>query len=143
MRGESLPFTEPLRTTVLRTGSLALAIGLGAGLFQRRFAAVPLFTLLALWFTLGGHYVELLFRNGLGPRLVGSTERRALVRLPYWFVGGSVLYALALATRRILTGQGLVPWPWWTGGALFVAVELVIHLLLRARQQPSFYDGRG
>ncbi|HEY6223409.1 MAG TPA: hypothetical protein VIW26_06480 [Gemmatimonadales bacterium] len=138
-----MPFSEPWRTTALRTGSIALGIGLGAGLYQRRLAVVPIVTLLALWFTLGGHVVELLFRNGLGRRLGGSTGRQALARLVYWFVGGSVLYAGVLATSRILTGHGSVPRPWWTGGALFVAAELLIHLLMRARQQPSFYDGRG
>jgi hypothetical protein len=31
----------------------------------------------------------------------------------------------------------------WTGGILFVGVELLIHVLLQARGQPSFYNGRG
>ena len=137
-----MPFSEPWRTTALRTGSIALGVGLGVGLYQRHLAVVPLVTLLALWFTLGGHYVELLFRNLLGP-LLTSPGPRDLVRLVYWFVGGSVLYALALVTRGIFTGQRAVSWPWWTGGVLFLAVELLIHLLMRVRQQPSFYDGRG
>lgn len=137
-----MPFSEPWRTTALRTGSIALGVGLGVGLYQRHLAVVPLVTLLALWFTLGGHYVELLFRNRLGP-LLPSPGSRALARLGYWFLGGSVLYVLALATRAIFTGQRAVSWPWWTGGVLFVAGELLIHLLMRVRQQPSFYDGRG
>lgn len=137
-----MPFSEPWRTTVLRTGSIALGIGLGVGLYQRHLAVVPVVTLLALWFTLGGHYVELLFRNRLGP-LLASPRSRTLARLGYWFLGGSVLYVLALATRAVFTGQRAVSWPWWTGGVLFAAVELLIHLLMRARQQPSFYDGRG
>lgn len=137
-----MPFSEPWHTTALRNGSIALGVGLGVGLYQRHLAVVPLVTLLALWFTLGGHYVELLFRNRLGP-LLASPGPRALVRLVYWFAGGSVLYALALVTRGIFTGRRAVPWPWWTGGVLFLAVELLIHLLMRVRQQPSFYDGRG
>lgn len=137
-----MPFSEPWHTTALRNGSIALGVGIGVGLYQRHFTVVPLVTLLALWFTLGGHYVELLFRNRLGP-LLASPGPRALVRLVYWFVGGSVLYALALVTRGIFTGQRAVSWPWWTGGVLFLAVELLIHLLMRVRQQPSFYDGRG
>ena len=137
-----MPFSEPWRTTALRTGSIALGIGFGVGLYQRHLAVVPLVTLLALWFTLGGHYVELLFRNRLGP-LLAAPGSRALGRLVYWFAGGSVLYALALVTRGIFTGGYAVPWPWWTGGVLFLAVELLIHLLMRVRQQPSFYDGRG
>lgn len=72
-----MPFSEPWRTTVLRTGSIALGIGLGVGLYQRHLAVVPVVTLLALWFTLGGHYVELLFRNRLGPLRAIFTGQRA------------------------------------------------------------------
>jgi hypothetical protein len=137
------PFAEPWRTTALRTGTIALAIGLGVGLYTRQFAAVFLASVLALWFTLGGHVLEVLFRNQLRPRSGGGAPVLAVTRLAYWFAGGSALYAGALATRAILTGRGAVPWPWWTGGVAFVALELVVHLLLHARRQPSFYNGRG
>ena len=58
MRQPVQPFTEPWRTTALRTGSLALAVGVGVGLLKRQLAVVPLVALLALWFTLGGHFLE-------------------------------------------------------------------------------------
>ena len=137
-----MTFKEPWRTTALRTGSIALAIGIGVALVERQLKLLFPVTLMALWFTLGGHYVELLFRKRLGPGMAGSPRRRALVRLPYWFVGGALLSAGALATGRVLDGRGS-RWPWWMGGALFVAAELLIHLVMRARGQPSFYDGRG
>jgi hypothetical protein len=137
------PFSEPWRATALRTGSLALAIGIAAGLYERRLAAVPLTTLLALWFTLGGHFAEVLFRNHLRGRIGGQVLVQAVARLIFWFGAGSALYAGVLATRAILTGREAAPWPWWTGGGLFVGLELLVHLLLLARGQPSFYDGRG
>ena len=137
------PFSEPWRSTALRTGSLALAIGIAVGLYQRRLAAVPLTALLALWFTLGGHFAEVLLRNRLRARIGGQVLMQAVARLIYWFGAGSVLYAGALATRAVLTGRGAAPWPWWAGGVLFVGLELLVHLLLLARGQPSFYDGRG
>lgn len=137
------PVAESWGTTLRRNGVLALAIGAGAGLSDRRLAVVAPVTLVALWFTIGGHFVELLFRNRLGPRIGGSREGLAVTRLVYWFIGGSVLFAAALATRRLLTGPAPTLWPWWAGGALFVGAELGVHLLLRARGQPSFYDGRG
>lgn len=135
-------FSESWRATALRTGGLALAIGAGIGLYHRQLALVPPATLLALWFTLGGHFVEVLFRNRIGP-LLRAVELRATARLVYWFAAGSALYAGALGTRTLLSGRGALPWPWWTGGAAFVGLELVIHLLMRARGQPCFYDGRG
>ena len=139
-------FTEPWRITVRRTGLLALAIGSGAGLWRRQFVVVPVATLLALWFTLGGHFVELLYRNQLRHRIGRLRLAQAVARLATWFVGGSALYGGALATWVIVTGHptfvGFVR-SWWWGGVLFVGLELVAHGLLRARRQPSFYDGRG
>lgn len=135
------PFTEPWRSTALRTGSLALAIGIGVGSYRRQFSVVPITTLLALWFTLGGHYLEVLFRNYVQQRIAPAL--RASSRLAFWFVGGTALYAGTLATRAALTQWVTVPWPWWTGGVLFVGVELLIHLLLQVRGQPSLYNGRG
>jgi hypothetical protein len=137
------PFVEPWRTTVRRAGLLALAIGVGVGLYARQLATVPLVTLIALWFTLGGHFLEVLLRNQLRQRISGQAAVQALVRIACWFAGGSVLYEGALATRAILTGRGAVPWPWWMGGIAFVGIELLVHLLLYVRGQPSFYDGRG
>lgn len=136
-------FTEPWRTTALRTGGMALAAGIGVGLYRRQLTVVPLAALLALWFTFGGHLVEVLFRNRLRARLGDAIAPAALARLIFWFVAGSELYAGALATRAILTDRRATPWPWWTGGVVFVALELLIHLLMRLRGQPCFYDGRG
>jgi hypothetical protein len=137
------PFAEPWRSTALRNGTIALAIGLGVGLYTRRIAVALLASVLALWFTLGGHVLEVLFRNRLGPRIGGSAPAQAVTRLVYWFLGGSALYAGVLATRAILTGRSVVPWSWWAGGLAFVGLELVVHLLLLARRQPSFFNGRG
>ncbi|HET9708084.1 MAG TPA: hypothetical protein VFP39_07255 [Gemmatimonadales bacterium] len=136
-------FAEPWRTTALRTGSLALLIGVVLSIATRRPAALLVGTLMALWFTLGGHFVELLFRNRIRWRISQSPLVQASARIMCWFVGGSLLYAGALATRLVLTGNRVFPWPWWTGGLLFLGLELVVHGLLQLRRQPSFYDGRG
>lgn len=137
------PFVEPWRATALRTGTMALAIGVGVGLYQRRLAAVPLTTLTALWFTLGGHWVEVLLRNRLRHRIGGPVPLQVVARLACWFAAGSVLYAGALATRAIIADRSADPWPWWTVGIAFVGLELLVHLVLYARGLPSFYDGRG
>jgi hypothetical protein len=137
------PFAEPWRTTLLRTGLLALAIGMGVGLYKRQLATVPLATLFALWFTLGGHFLELLLRNRVRRRIRDGAAVQAVARIAGWFAGGSVLYQGALGTRALLTGRGAAAWPWWMAGIAFVGVELLVHLLLRARGLPSFYDGRG
>src|SRR5262249_21233497 len=137
------PFTEPWRTTVRRTGSLALVIGLGVALYQNRIAVAVSATILSLWFALGGHFAEVFFRNQLRHRIGSQGAIQAEARLVYWFVAGSALYAGALATLSNVTCRRAAPWPWWGGGVFFVGLELVVHLLLRLRGLPSFYDGRG
>jgi len=134
---------EPWQSTALRTGTIALAIGACVGVSSGRLSVVLPTSLIALWFTLGGHFVEVLFRNRLRYGIGTGPFVQVFARLACWFVGGSALYAGAGATRAILTGRGFPSWPWWTGGAFFVGLELLVHLWLRSHGQPSFYDGRG
>ena len=137
-----MKYSEPWSITLRRTVGLALAIGIGVGLVQHRLRLIPITTLLALWFTLGGHFVDLLCRNELRPR-ISSSPLHWLARVGAWFVGGCALYAGLVATRGLLTGLWRVPLPWWIGGVFFVVAELIAHLFLRFRGQPSVYGGLG
>jgi hypothetical protein len=134
-------FSEPWWATALRTVGIALGIGLAVGLSRHRLVLVPVVTAVALWFTLGGHILEVWWRNGPRRRFHTRVSRLA-ARLVAWFVGGSALYAGALGTW-LVTGHRAPAWPWWTGGAFYVAAELVMHVGLLALRQPSAYDGRG
>jgi hypothetical protein len=137
------PCAEPWGATVRRTGSIAAAIGSAVGLYQRHVAPGVLTAIVALWFTLGGHFAELFFLNWLRFRLGGDAKAQAGARLVYWFVAGSVLCMGAFLTLAMLTGRPAIGWRWWIGGLFFVGLELVVHLFLRARGRPNFYDGRG
>src|SRR5438552_2402447 len=85
------PCREPLRTTLLRTGLIALAIGAILALPRGGLARWPAATLIALWPALGGHFVELLFLNVLCPRLSASRGVQVVARLIVWFAGGILL----------------------------------------------------
>jgi hypothetical protein len=100
-------------------------------------------TALALWFSLGGHYVELAFLNELRARLPRRRLTQALVRLLVWSGGGAVLYACMAGTARALPMETPPLRPWWFGGVLFIGVELTVHAVLAIRGLPNFYDGRG
>ena len=135
-------FQEPWTRTAARTLSLAAGIGVVVALITRRLEIFFPVVAAALWFTLGGHFLEVLFRNSLGHG-INSAAVRAEARLGYWFAAGSLLYLAASATATALSGGHLLRWPWWVGGLGFVGAELIVHLALRVRRQPSFYDGRG
>jgi len=77
------PFAEAWRATALRNGTIAVAIGLGVGLYTRQVASAFLASVLALWFTLGGHVLEVLFRNQLRPLIGGGALVQAVTRLVY------------------------------------------------------------
>ena len=142
------PIREPAHQALLRSGSIALLVGavvaLSWGGRSRALERWPLASLLALWFSLGGHWLELGFPNWLRPRLSRARPVQVAARLMVWLVGGAGLnLGMALAAST-LGGVRLARWPaWYIGGLAFVARELAIHLWLQRRARPSFYNGRG
>jgi hypothetical protein len=136
-------FREPLRTTLLRNGVIAIAIGFVLARFWGGLARWPIASLLAIWPSLGGHWLEVWFLNWLRPRLPAIRTAQVPARVVMWFVGGAGLAIGMALTARVL-GVRLAHWPpWWFAGAAFIGIELVAHLALQARGRPSFYNGRG
>src|SRR4051812_7895500 len=111
---------------------IALVAGAGIAVSLRRWTAWPLATVLVLWPSFGGHWVEVCFLNWVRPRLSPSIGLQSAARVLVWFVGGSLL---VLGMR--LTASAFVQWPWlqalswWHGGAAFVLVELAMHLFMQ------------
>src|SRR5262245_9454146 len=139
------PFREPLWATLARNGAIAIALGAvlaylsGGGL-----PSWPLASLLALWPALGGHCVELVFLYWLRPRLPAKRWAQVMARLVIWFTSGCGLAAAMAVTAQALGGPYPPRWPlWWVGGAAFIGIELVAHLVLQLRGSSSFYNGRG
>lgn len=85
------PFREPLSTTLLRTGTIAIVVGAVTARFLGGMSRWPLTTLLVLWPSFGGHWVELWFLNWLRPRLSMSPWLQVGARVAVWFVGGTGL----------------------------------------------------
>jgi hypothetical protein len=137
------PYREPLRVTLARTGIIALLAG---AVLSWRWGGVgrwPLATLLVLWLSLGGHYVEIWFLNYLRPRLAAGRAVQLGVRIGVWLVGGIVL-VFGMGLTAMLAGFRPESWhAWWLGGVIFVFIELVAHLVLLLRGRPSVYNGRG
>jgi hypothetical protein len=144
MTSQWQPFREPLRVTLLRTGMIAMVVGAVLARLWGGWVRWPLATLVVLWASFGGHWVEVWFLNWLRPRLSVSRGVQVAARVGVWFVGG-----IGLAVGMGLTAMafaGFLPahWPhWWLGGLAFIGIELVAHLVLQLRGRPSFYNGRG
>ncbi len=136
------PFTEPLGQTLRRNLAVAAGVGLGFALGKGNLRLFVPCSVLALWFTLGGHYVEILFLNGLRPLVPSGRVSQVALRLITWFVGGAILYLCISATARLLPVKVPNPSWWWRGGLLFIGIELIAHAVMAARRLPNFYDGR-
>lgn len=138
------PHREPLRITLLRTITIALVVGVVVSYWTGGRIPWPLGLLFMLWFSFGGHWVELWFLNWLRPRLSSARPLQIVARVATWFAGGSVLALGMVLTARMLTGILPDQWPtWWLGGAAFIGLELLVHLALQLRGRPSFYNGQG
>ena len=135
---------EPFRVTLTRTVGIALIAGAALATRWGGLARWPLTTVLMLWPTLGGHYVELAFLETVRPRLPQSRGAQAVARIAVWFVGGALLAVGMRFTAIVLHAPRPLPASaWWIGGLAFIALELVVHLALYARGRPNFYSGRG
>lgn len=144
MASQWQPYREPLRITVLRTGMIAIVGGAVLARWWGGLARWPLATLMVLWPSFGGHWVEVWFLNWLRPRLSIARWLQVAARVGVWFVGGNGLAIGMGLTAMALAGFRPAHWPaWWLGGLAFIGLELVTHLVLQLRGRPSFYDGRG
>jgi hypothetical protein len=132
---------EPLRATLVRTGLIALVVGVVAARIQRQPASWPQWTAFALWFSFGGHWVELFFLDWLRPRLAAVRSARVIGRLVTWLIGGTLLMVGARITAQSLGMQPMRLPPWWHGGPILVGIELVVHALPPLRWRPNFYNG--
>jgi hypothetical protein len=137
-------YREPLRTTAVRTGSIAAVGGALLAHWWGGLARWPVAMLLMLWPSLGGHWVELWFLNWLRPRLSVARAVQVVARVAVWFIGGSALALGMGLTAMALGGVEAARWPaWWVGGLAFIGVELVAQFVVQLRGRPSFYNGRG
>jgi hypothetical protein len=138
------PYREPLRTTLVRTIIIALVAGAVLAHWTGGWTRWPVTTLIMLWPSFGGHWVELWYLNWLRPRLSTARHVQIAARMAVWFVGGIVLAVGMALTARALGGFRAVGWrAWWIAGCAFVGVELIAHTGLQLRGRPSVYNARG
>jgi hypothetical protein len=144
MTSQWQPYREPLRVTIVRTGMIAIVVGAVIARFWGGLARWPIATLLVLWPSFGGHWVEIWFLNWLRPRLSAARGRQVATRVGVWFIGGTGLALGMGLTAMAMAGFRPAHWPsWWLAGLAFIAIELVVHLVLLLRGRPSFYNGLG
>ena len=135
---------EPLRVTLTRTVSIAVVAGAVVALSMGRLRRWPAISLLMLWPSFGGHWIDLLFLNGIRPLLPESRTVQVMARLAVWFGGGVVLGVGVRLTACMLFNRSRLPGLTWAiAGSVFVAVELIAHAALQLRGRPSFYNGLG
>lgn len=138
------PFREPLRATLARTVTIAIVVGALVAPSAGGLRAWPVISLLALWPSFGGHWVELAFLNYLRPRLPATRHVQRGARLLFWFAGGMILVLGVRVTAMLLRVPHRVEFlTLATAGIAFIVIELIAHTALHLRGRPSFYNGLG
>ena len=134
---------EPLRVTLTRTVGIAVIAGAALASRSGGLALWPVMSVMMLWPSLGGHYVELAYLEVVRPRLSASRAVQTLARIAVWFVGGALMVVGMHFTAILLRAPKPLPMSaWWLGGFVFIGLELVVHLALHARGRPSFFNRR-
>jgi len=133
---------EPLWRTLRRNVGIAILVATGIALLRHDFDRFLPVLALALWPSLGGHYVEVAFVNYIRARIPQAYLMQVLVRLLVWFAGGVLLYLCMTFTGRILPIKALPIRFWWCAGLLFVGLELALHAVLAIRGLSDFYGRR-
>src|SRR5256885_14905382 len=74
-------FAEPFRRALARNVALAAVAGAVLALQRHNLGLLLPLAALALWFSLGGHYIELAFLNGLRARIPAGRLPQVIARL--------------------------------------------------------------
>jgi hypothetical protein len=134
---------EPIHRTLRRNLAIAVTAGVAVAVAGRAAFLVLPWTLLALWPSLGGHFVEIAFLDAVRQRLPRVRLVQASARLVWWLAGGTLLGAALIATAHVLPIAAPRWRWWWMGGPTFIGIELVAHSALVLRRRPNFYRGDG
>lgn len=146
--------SEPMRTTVCRSVAVALALGTAITLVVSGIPQSPdsalvwlLRVVSVLWFSFGGHYVELAYLRYLLPLLPAAWLPRFAVRLWVWYSGGALLWPCAVLTCSLLAAAPLphlddLARAAAAGGLGFIGIELATHTVLYAIGWPSLWRSR-
>src|SRR5258708_38795865 len=96
----TIPVEEPFCRTFARTAAIALGVAAVGALVKHDLKGLFPIAVLALWPSLGGHYVELAFANYLSPRIPHGRLAQTVARLLFCVVGGILPYASLTSTPR-------------------------------------------
>src|SRR6058998_337933 len=118
------PYREPLRVTLVRTVGIAVVVGAIVASWAGGVRSWPALTLLALWPSVGGHWIELAFLNHLRPRLPTTSHVQRSARILVWFIGGIVLVVGVRLTSMLLPVHRVAWLTWAIAGVAFIAIEL-------------------
>lgn len=139
------PYREPLRTTLIRTITIAVVVGaVVSRMSGGSLARWPTATLLILWPSFGGHWVEMAFLEWIRTNLPRARAIQIAARLAWWFCGGCIIGLAMELTGRAFPGSDRIQWPaGWIYGVAFIVVELIAHTGLQLSGRASFFNGRG
>ncbi len=133
---------EPLRVTLSRTLTIAVVVGVVASFATHNIRMGFAIGLGALWPSVGGHWIELLWLNLIRKRLKPKVPILVALRLIYWWAWGFVIIFPAFYTIHVIA-PSLPPMPSpLLGGFGFLFVEMLLHGIFAMNHRPNAFDAR-
>ncbi|QEC75041.1 hypothetical protein [Mucilaginibacter ginsenosidivorax] len=89
----------------------------------------------------GGHWLELLFINGVKFSLPKNIISLYLIRIVYWFVCAVPLFFAANLITGLFSPKTVQMGRWWMFGFFYIGIQLLMHAIMQVRFKKSFYNG--
>ena len=89
----------------------------------------------------GGHWPELWFINYLKFRLPHRVLVLYPVRILFWYAIGVILTFLSRFVVILISGSDHGIGRWWEYAAIYVIIELIMHMFLQLVKKKSFWNG--
>lgn len=108
---------------------------------KSKLALFEMIWLVVFLIVFGGHWLELLFINGIKFSLPKNIPSLYFMRIVYWFLCAVPLFFIANLIANLFSHNTVRMGHWWMFGFFYIGIQLLMHAIMQLRLKKSFYNG--